>query len=153
MEPFVRALLLLTVAFFSSLCLAGEPIPDKDKFEAQYVKCIESGLLKGCWSSVFAGHFVPWAKKETELLSSAEAGYTHWLDGQSVYKVHRGIKELKGEVFDNRSYVIERDDGNVVGLWVGLRQVKGKWYVGEIVGVSSDEFLRNILNMTDPRAK
>jgi len=149
----MKKIFLFGMAAISMFCQAGEPILNKDKFEADYVRCIESGFAKSCWASTLSGHFVPWAKHDAELLASSEEGYTKWLDGQPMYKVHPGIKEVKGEVFDNRSYLLERDDGNVVGLWISYRQVKGKWYLGEIIGVSSDEFVRAILNMTDPQKK
>lgn len=144
---------LYGVAMFSALCQAAEPIGDKEKFEADYVKCIQSGFSNGCWIKVFSGHSIPWADGEERRLRTSEAAYKEWLDGQSVYKVHLGTKEIKGEIYDNRSYVVERDDGSVVGLWMSFRQVKGKWYFGEMLGSSSDEFIRTSLGIKRPQEK
>ncbi|MGX1174378.1 hypothetical protein [Pseudomonas sp. R151218B TE3479] len=149
----MKEILFCSVAMFSSLSYAGEPIGDKDAFESSYVKCIESEFSGGCWPKIFSGHFAPWVKQETELLEKSEAAYTNWLGGQKTYKVHRGIKEIRGEIFDNRSYLIERDDGVVVGLWITFREVKGRWFLSNIAGAPSDEAIRAILNMTNPNAK
>ena len=92
-------------------------------------------------------------KTPSELIQRSEQAYTGWLDGKSVYKAHFGIKELKGEIFDNRSYIIERDDGIVVGVWVSYRQIKGQWYVADIIGAPNDDAIRAMLNMTNPRVK
>lgn len=86
-------------------------------------------------------------------MTTASRAYVQWLEGQSVYKVHLGPKETKGEVFDNRGYLVEREDGALVGLWVSLRQVKGQWFVLEILGSSSDEFIRTSMGIDRPREK
>lgn len=86
-------------------------------------------------------------------MQTASSAYIQWLEGHAVYKVHPGPREIKGEVFDNRGYLLERDDGALVGLWVSFRQVKGQWFVLEILGSSSDEFIRTSMGINRPREK
>ncbi len=140
-------------AMISTFCHAAEPIKDKDRFEADYLACIQAGFKNNCWVNVFSGHSIPWADGEAKSLRASEAAYKEWLGDQAMYKVHIGSKEIKGEIYDNRSYVMERDDGSAVGLWISFRQVKGKWYFGELLGSSSDEFIRTSLGIKRPQEK
>lgn len=141
------------VALFCGAGQAAEPIANKDKFEAAYIRCIESGFANDCWIKVFAGHSIPWADGEQRLLTASSGAYIQWLEGKSIYKVHLGPKEIKGEVYDNRSYLVERDDGAVVGMWMSFRQVKGQWFVSEMLGSSSDEFIRTAMGINRPRER
>lgn len=140
-------------ALFCGMSQAAEPIANKEKFEADYIRCVQSGFAGNCWVKAFTGHSVPWADGEEQRLMTASSAYIQWLDGHPVYKVHPGPKEIKGEVFDNRGYLLERDDGALVGLWVSFRQVKGQWFVLEILGSSSDEFIRTSMGINRPREK
>ncbi|WP_024671572.1 hypothetical protein [Pseudomonas tremae] len=144
---------LYGVAMFSALSQAAEPIKDKDKFEAEYVKCMQTGFADKCWTKTLSGHAAPWVDNEEKVLRDAEAAYVSWLQGQGIYKVHPGLKEIKAEVFDNRSYLLERDDGAGAAVWISFRQAKGKWYVYEVMASSADEFIRTALGMTRPREK
>jgi hypothetical protein len=137
----------------ATISYASEPIQNKERFEAEYIKCIKSGFSDSCWIKTLSGHALPWAENEEQVLASNNASYIKWLDGQSVYKVHPGIKEVKAEVFDNRSYVLERDDGAAVAVWISFRQVKGQWYIHEVLGSSDDEFIRTAVGIVRPREK
>lgn len=141
------------LALFSALSQAAEPINDKDRFEAEYVACMQSGFADKCWTKLLSGHAVPWVDNEGKILQDAEAAYVSWLQGQGIYKVHPGLKEVKGEVFDNRSYLLERDDGAVAAVWISFRQAQGKWYIHEVMASSADEFVRTAVGMTRPREK
>ena len=152
-EAVLKFKILFALALVSGVCQASEPIKNKDKFESEYLGCIQSGFANDCWVKVFSGHSIPWAKAEDRVLVNSAGAYKAWLEGQPVYKVHMGPKEVKGEVYDNRSYLLERDDGAVVGMWISFRQVRGQWYVSEILGSSTDEFIRSALGITRPHEK
>ena len=125
---------------------AHEKISDKNAFEAQYIQCIEQGLKAGCFQSVFSGHF-DFQQKQELLAPDAESFFIRWMAGLSIYKVHAANKTVKAEIFDNRSYIIERSDGELVGFFVGFRSVKGSWYIYDIQGGSSDLYIRRLLDM------
>jgi len=142
-----KAVFCLSLLATASSAYANEAIAYKDEFETQYVQCIQSKLASECWDKVFSGHFDPWQAKEKELISKSQSVLSAWIGQHDLYKVHLGVKETKGEVFENRTYLIERDDGALVGLHVGFRQVKGEWFVYELMSGSDDAFIRSILHM------
>lgn len=147
----VKGFLCLWALIFAAVCQASEPIKDKDEFEAEYVSCIQTGFANGCWVRTLSEHSLPWVEDESKVLHDSEAAYIKWLEGKSIYKIHPGIKEIKGVVYDNRSYLLEREDGAVVAIWISFRQAKGKWYIYEVMASSNDEFIRTAIGMTRPR--
>ena len=147
----VKGFLCLGPLIFAAVCQASEPIEDKENFESDYVSCIQTSFANGCWSKTLSGHSLPWVDDEGKILHDSESAYMTWLEGKSVYKVHSGIKETKGEIYDNRSYLLEREDGAVAAIWISFRQVKGKWYIYEVMASSDDGFIRTAVGMTRPR--
>lgn len=141
---------LYGLAFLSTISQASEPIKDKNKFEDQYINCIESSFKDNCWIKILSGHALPWAENEEKVLKNSQEAYITWLEGKKIYKVHPAIREIKGEVFDNRSYLLERDDGALVSVWFSFRKVKEQWYVYEVMASSSDEFIRTAIDMKRP---
>ena len=134
-------------AFASMGVSANERISDTNGLEKQYVRCMEGGFESGCFAKIFSGHFDKWYKEPEKAPISTEAFYRKWLNGQSVYKVHVIDKVVKAGVFDNRSYLIERADGELSGIFIGLRKIQGDWYVYDIQGGSSDAYVRELLDM------
>lgn len=137
---------LLSAAVISGAS-ANEKIPDTEEFEKQYIQCIESGFKSDCFSKTFSGHFDSYYKNPEKAPSSTVEYFQKWLNGKSVYKVHVASKVLKAGIFDNRSYLIERSDGAISGIFIGLRKVTGDWYVYDIQGGVTDSYVRGILNM------
>lgn len=143
-------LFCIGVLIFAAGCHASEPIKDKNSFESQYVRCMQVGFANGCWIKTLSGHALPWVDNEDKILRDSEAAFIKWLEGKSVYKIHPGTKEVRAEVYDNRSYVLERDDGAVVAIWISFRQAKGEWFVSEVMASSNDAFIRTAIGMTQP---
>lgn len=135
--------------FFVGACVAGERIQDKQKFEKDYLSCMEAGFKNRCFSGVVRGHFEPWVTpdKEKPLLENFEAFFDHWLGG-AVYQVHPADAVTKAGVFDNKVYLIERDsDGELAAVIVGYRRIKGEWFIYHLEGGSGEKFIRSILDM------
>lgn len=84
------------------------------------------------------------------IITKSREAYLAWLDGHSVFKVHVGPSDKRAGVFESRNYLIERDDGEVIGLHVGYRKVVGSWYVYSLQGGTDDNFIRSILDMPAP---
>lgn len=144
---FKNAIFCLSLLATASSAYANEAIAYKDEFENQYVQCIEKKLAADCWNKVFAGHFDQWQTNEKDLISKSQGALSSWIGQHDIYKIHLGPKETKGEIFENRAYLIERDDGRLVGIHIGFRQVKGQWYVSELMGSPDEAFIRSIINM------
>ncbi|WP_191488491.1 hypothetical protein [Pseudomonas sp. FEN] len=142
-----KAFFCLSLLATASSAHANEAIAYKDEFENQYVQCIQDKLASDCWGKVFSGHFEPGQLKEKELIAKSQGVLSTWIGKHDLYKVHLGPKETKGEVFENRAYLIERDDGQLVGVYVGFRQIKGEWFVYELMSGADDTFIRSILHM------
>lgn len=141
-------MILAYFAFVGSLAAyGGESISGLDKFESQYSGCIGDGFKEGCLRDVFAGHFDPRYKGEVELIGNTERFYLAWLQGHSIYKVHFARRDEFSDLFEVRNYLVERSDGALAGLVVSFRRIKGEWYVYDIQGGITDEFIRNMLNM------
>ncbi|WP_434603091.1 hypothetical protein J3P85_07120 [Pseudomonas sp. Z1-12] len=134
----------------TSTAYANSRIANIDSLESSYVKCIETRFENNCWDKAFIGHFDKWQKNETTIITKSQEAYLAWLDGHSVYKVHIIPSVKRAGVFENRNYLVERDDGEVIGLHVGYRKVLGSWYIYALQGGSDDTFIRSILDMPAP---
>ena len=144
---FKNAVFCLSLLASASCAYANDAIAYKDEFENQYVQCIENTLAADCWSKAFSGHFDKWQNNEKALISKSQTALSAWLGQHQIYKIHLNPKETKGEVFENRAYLIERDDGQLIGLHIGFRQVQGQWYVSELLANADDAFIRSLLDM------
>lgn len=133
-----------------STAYANSMVANIDSLEISYIKCIEMRFENDCWDKAFIGHFDKWQKNETTIITKSQEAYLAWLDGRSVYKVHIGPSDKRAGVFENRNYLIERDDGEVIGLHVGYRKVLGSWYIYALQGGPDDKFIRSILDMPAP---
>lgn len=116
--------------------------------EAQLLTCAGDNFSRNCWVKTFSGKIVPWlADREQPVLTSGEKHWLDWLSGGAVYGVYKLDAMQKAQIFDSRSYIIERADGEVAGLIVGFRRVAGKWYVSDIQSDNTKVFLDRILDM------
>lgn len=145
MKEYGLAFLLGTL--FSLGASANEKISDTNEFEKQYTQCIESSFTSNCFSKIFSDHFDTYYKNPEKAPSSTVDYYKKWLGEKKVYKVHVASRVIKAGIFDNRSYLIERSDGALAAIFIGLRKVKGDWYVYNIEGGVTDSYVRAILDM------
>lgn len=147
-----RSLILLVVMALGNIspANANSKVANIDAFESSYVRCIETRFDNNCWEKSFIGHFDKWQNNETMIITKSREAYLAWLDGHSVFKVHVGPSDKRAGVFESRNYLIERDDGEVIGLHVGYRKVVGSWYVYSLQGGTDDNFIRSILDMPAP---
>lgn len=129
---------------------ANEKIENLDAFEGKYLECIKEGLVDKCFSKILAGHFNVFFEGSEKYLTNAERSLTTWIGGRPVYAVHPASIVRLGEVFENRAYLIERDDGQLIGLLVGFRKMHGDWYVYDLQGGVEDTFIRRLLKMPRP---
>jgi hypothetical protein len=141
------ALVFALGVLISGSVTAKEIVLDKDKLEAEYIECIELNFKGGCFSKVFSEYFDRGASESEKVLADTEGFYIRWMSEHSVYKVHAAGKVLRAGVFDNRSYLIERSDGQLSGILIGFRKIKGNWYVYDIQGGNTDSFIRGLLDM------
>ncbi|MDR3055027.1 MAG: hypothetical protein LBU53_06440 [Zoogloeaceae bacterium] len=134
---------------FSVAALAGEsvPIEDKDAFEKQYLDCIVSGARDNCLVSIFSNHLDPQFTNQDVIVDRFSRYYQEKMATPSVYKVHLIEKTIKAEVFDNRSYLIERDNGSLVGFYVSFRSIKDKWFVFTFKVSNTEEYVFKLLGM------
>ncbi len=144
-----KMVVVLSGLLLASACVAGERIKDKDVLERDYLSCMADGFKNKCLSSVLGGHFDPWTKADDEakILANTEAFLQRWIGGKGIYGVHRASAQVKADVFDNRVYLVERDDGELAAFNVGFRKVKGDWFIYELEGGTSDKFIRGLLDM------
>ncbi|WP_288406265.1 hypothetical protein [uncultured Pseudomonas sp.] len=136
--------ILLSMSAFS-----GEKTEDiRAQVEVQLLRCVGDGFPRNCWIKTFSGKIVPWlAGREQQVLSAGEEHWLDWLSGGSVFGVYKLDAIQKAQIFDSRSYIVERADGEVAGLIVGFRRVAGKWYVSDIQSDNTKAFLDRILDM------
>lgn len=132
---------------FSLTSYGSEIIPNLNEFELRYSECATDNFKNECLRNIFAGHFDPRLQGGAELLRNTERFYANWLNGYSVYKIHFARTDEFSNLFETRNYLIERSDGALAGLVIGFRRIKGDWYVYDIQGGVTDEFIRNMLNM------
>ncbi|MDR3212846.1 MAG: hypothetical protein LBT71_02845 [Azoarcus sp.] len=138
--------------FFSAAALAEDappvPVGDKDAFEARYVKCILSGLQDNCFITVFAGHFF---SSPGEGAKQIYDSIKTKMRGLRVRKVHVLGKEIKADLVDVRTYLLELDrDQGFVGFYVVFRRGGDAWYVYEFAMDQSEDFIRALLGLPTP---
>lgn len=75
-----------------------------------------------------------------------EKHWQSWLNGRKVYGVYKAEAVEKAQIFDSRSYIVERDDGEVAGLVVGFRRATGNWYVSDLKSDNTKAFLDKIIS-------
>jgi hypothetical protein len=132
---------------FSAVAMASEPIVDKDAFEKRYIDCIMSGAKDNCLVSIFSNHRDPQFRDQDGVFERLNKYYLEKIASPSVYKVHVIEKTMKAGIFDNRSYLIERDNGSLAGFYVSFRNIKGKWFMFAFKFNNSDEFVYKLLGM------
>lgn len=132
---------------------AVEPIANVKDFESQYIKCFEAAFANRCWSQTIKDHLTPTAQKPEQAAAITETAFLNWVAGHKIYRVYRGINENKAEIYDQRSYAIERDDGEVMAVWIGLRRLLGQWYLQRVSASSSDDFIGSALRINPPESK
>jgi hypothetical protein len=140
---------LVAGLLLSGVAIAGEsvPIEDRDAFEQQYIECIMSGAKDNCMVLIFSSLPVPRNKDKGEIVEMLNKYYLKEIAHQPVYKVHVIERVMKAGVFDNRSYLIERDDGSLVGLYVSFRNIKDKWFVFKFTLNLSYGYIFKLLDM------
>ncbi|MBD8576983.1 hypothetical protein IFU04_22335 [Pseudomonas syringae] len=129
------------------------PILSPDKLESTLVTCIELGFIEGCWRKNLEGNFDNKQPDAQMAITLSEKNYIGWLGGKRVFKVHHGPVEKAAGIFESRAYIIERDDGELAGLVIGFRKTLGKWFLYELNGSPSEEYIRSILNMRSKSTK
>lgn len=120
-----RSLILLVVMALGNIspANANSKVANIDSFESSYVRCIETRFDNNCWEKSFIGHFDKWQNNETMIITKSREAYLAWLDGHSVFKVHIGPSDKRAGVFESRNYLIERDDGEVIGCMSAIERL------------------------------
>jgi hypothetical protein len=140
---------LVAGLLLSGVAIAGEsvPIEDRDAFEQQYIECIMSGAKDDCLISIFSGRLAPQFADQDKIVNGLNKYYLEKIASPSAYKVHVIDKIMKAGIFDNRSYLIERDDGSLIGFYVSFRKTKEKWFVFSFRFNSSEDYVLKLLSM------
>lgn len=86
------------------------------------------------------------------IVGEAQKFYSGWSSEHPVYDVHLASKERFSDIFEYRSYLIERDDGGLAGFRIGFVRLKGVWYIFDLSGARTDKFIREMLKMSEVRA-
>lgn len=139
---------------FSAAALAEDappvPVGDREAFEARYLQCILAGLQDDCFITVFAGHFFSSPGEGAEqIYDSIKAK----MRGLRVRKVHALGKEVKADLVDVRTYLLELDkEQGFIGFYVVFRRGGDVWYVYEFAMDRSEDFIRAILGLPTPPA-
>lgn len=140
--------LLATFAIcFISLTSYADTLSDLDKLESQHLSCINKSFKKECLHKTLSGHWDPSNKHGETNILTVQKYFTDWIDGHSVYRTHSVRKEAFSDLFEVRSYILERDDGDLAGLIVTFRRIKEGWYAFDLQGGTSDDFIRYTLKM------
>ncbi|MDR1660835.1 MAG: hypothetical protein LBR95_00150 [Azoarcus sp.] len=139
----------LAALCFSAAALAEDaaplPVGDKDEFESRYIQCILSGLQDNCFIAVFAGRFFSSpGEGAKQIYDSIKAK----MQGLRVRQVHTLGKEIKADLIDVRTYLLELDrEQGFIGFYVVFRKGDDAWYVYEFAMDQSEDFIRALLGL------
>lgn len=140
-------LLIGICTLFTSNAIAQNSIKDLDKLESEYLKSIRADFADKCWQNTIGGHFDKGQSKPDAIAAASQEAFTGWIEGKSIYKIHPVAHEVKADLFDNRSYILERNDGALLALEMGFRNRLGEWYIYLLHAGPDDKMVRKVLNM------
>lgn len=146
LKVFALGLLLISAAF-STGSLAKD-INDRDAFEKQYIKCFKEQLDKGCFEEEFSGA-LDFRIKDQDVVSKINESFLVWMKGQKIYDIYKVESQKKAQIYDVRTYLIEQESGNIMGVAVGFIRVAGEWRIFEMQVSNKHKFLQHILNLQD----
>ncbi|MDR3087393.1 MAG: hypothetical protein LBU45_05515 [Azoarcus sp.] len=127
--------------------MASEPIKDKDAFEKQYIECFMKNGANDCFFSIFRGHVDPNIGNADELSKKGNAFLKERLLTFGVYKVHILRKTVRADFFDERTYIIEYNNGTFGCFRVLFRKFLGGWYLFTYEWVGSDADIYKALQL------
>jgi hypothetical protein len=133
MKTWVKCYVFLAGLACAASVLAAEstPITDVDAFEKQYLECIMGGVKNDCITALFKEHAPLGAKPENieKSMVNVRDSFQKFLKGTNVFKIHVVDKKLKAGIYDDRIYLIETANTNLLCFRVVFRKILDKWYI------------------------
>lgn len=141
----IRYLFATTFFLASALAHAGEPIRSPDALEKELIKCLTHDTRSSCMQGTIGKHILPGNEQLSSVVDQMDQLLIEWLDKESVYKVHRMHSYKTGDIYDERSYMIEDSSGAIMALKLSFLNRLGKWYVLKFNINSKSEAVTSVL--------
>jgi hypothetical protein len=147
----------LGVTFFSSILFLSPVAKSEEKqftiedYNQKFVACAKGSFPDGCVQKIYAGRLVPWMPSPDTVLKDMESTWKRWLGERKVFAVHTEPAEISMQIFATQKYIIERDDGQIDGVWFIYRKRLGIWFLQQGLSGTSTDFIFDTANLKNPR--
>jgi hypothetical protein len=131
----------------SPLAYAGDPINDLAAFDGKVTGCLSKFTSTArCTEQILGKHIVPGSEAQlAPVASQLDDFIAKWLGGDGVYKVHPITSRKAGDLFLEKTYLIEDDKGNLMAYSYALLKRLDKWYVFSFSIDSNGDAIEKIL--------
>ncbi|MDR2925823.1 MAG: hypothetical protein LBU76_07755 [Azoarcus sp.] len=134
---------------------AAEPVPIEDIkiFERQFTECIMSSVKNDCIVSLFKKHAFSAVISADVISADIDALNSivrKDLEETGVYKVYvsRVSKPVEVEIFDDKFYIIEKKDGDVLLFRILFRKRLGKCYIFHFEITNNNKKVSKLLGLS-----
>lgn len=135
----------------SPISRGSESASSIDDYNKKFMACAKDSFPNGCVQKMFSGRLVPWMAHQDTVLGDMEKTWKRWLGERKVFAVHSEPAEISMQIFATQKYLIERDDGQIDGVWLIYRKLLGVWMLQEGQSGTSTEFIVDTVNLKSPR--
>lgn len=163
-EPYVRKnievymkIYSFGIILFSSITILSTSVRSEEKqftiedYNQKFISCAKNSFPDGCVQKIFSGRLVPWMANQDTVLEDMGGTWKRWLGERKVFAVHREPAEVSMQIFATQKYIIERDDGQIDGVWFIYRKRLGTWVLQQGLSGTGTEFIFDTANLKNPR--
>lgn len=139
------------VVVFSPIVHGSEPQLDIEGYNQRFITCAKNSFPSGCIQKMFAGRLAPWMANQDTVLGDMEGTWKRWLGDHKVFAVHSEPAEIAMQIFATQKYIVERDDGQIDGVWFIYRKRLGSWVLQQAQSGTSTDFIVDTAKLKTPR--
>lgn len=132
---------------FSAVACAGAPINNLNDFEAQVTGCLSKlSNTSRCAENILAKHIVPGSEAQLAPVAGQLDGFMEkWVDKQKIFAVHPIATKKAGDIYREKTYLLEDDMGNLMVFSYSVLRRLGKWYVFSFAINSNSDAVEAVL--------
>ena len=144
-----KILAIIAILLLPSLATyADEPIKSINSFESDMKKCLlKNSDPAGCLGNTMRGHFSPGNENLNSVVTQLASVLNQWLAGNKVYAMHPVKNKSLAKFYDERVYLIEDSDGNIIMLETAFVNTLGEWYLHRFNLSSKKDVMSSVLGV------
>lgn len=125
-KTYTAALLL----FFTTLVgHASEPLASPQALEKELMACLKSQQSSNCMANILGRSILPGNDELIPVAAQMDDFLVKWLGDMRIYAIHPLSTRRTGDIFEKRTYMIEKSSGALMVFTVSTLKRLGNWYV------------------------